>query len=275
MSVPNGVHAADIFVENSGLSDRQMVASSYSGWYLRGDIGYTAKSNSGGDWSFWNQYAPPYRGVDDTFNYDNISLKGGVSYAVGVGYRINEMLRSDLSLDYLRAGINGRTACPSYIKSSKGFNPVEDNCHYEDNSSANIWTAMANAYVDLPKINKAITPYLGAGIGAAYVKYDTWNTAEICNGCTYTSEKPGLDSWRFAMGLMAGLSYDLNDQFKLDLGYRYLRVNGGNAYGYDAADRSSVPFNDGVTGPGASGAQAKDNGFNLHTVRVGLRYEIQ
>ena len=132
---------------------------------------------------------------------------------------------------------------------------------------------MANAYVDLPKMGM-VTPYLGAGLGAAYVKYDTWKTQEVCSICTYTSDKDGLDSWRFAMALMAGVSYDLTDQLKLDLGYRYLRVNGGKAYGYDAADRSTNPFGN-AEGPGATGTQAKDNGFNIHTVRAGLRYEFR
>lgn len=268
------VQAADIIAEEP-VPAAPIAAPNYSGWYIRGDIGYTFKSKNDGEWSFWNQDAPPYRGIDDTLKYDDFSLKGGANYGVGVGYRFNEMLRTDLTLDYFRAGMNGRTPCPSYIKSGKGLNPVEDNCSYEDNSTANVWTAMANAYVDLPKIGNVLTPYLGAGIGAAYVKYDNWNTHEVCAGCDYASEKEGLDSWRFAMGLMAGVSYDLTDQLKLDVGYRYLRVNGGKAYGYDAADQSTTPYNDGVTGPGASGTQAKDNGFNLHTVRAGLRYEFR
>ena len=266
----NGAHAADIIFEEPVAVAPVPLAS---GWYIRGDIGYNFKSNTDGDWAFWNQFDPPYRGIDDTLRYDNFKLKGGASYGVGVGYRFNEMFRTDATLDFFRAGIKGRTDCPSYIKSSLGFNPVEDNCHYEDSSTANVWTAMANAYADLPKMG-VVTPYLGAGLGAAYVKYDTWKTQEVCSICTYTSDKDGLDSWRFAMALMAGVSYDLTDQLKLDLGYRYLRVNGGKAYGYDAADRSTNPFGN-AEGPGATGTQAKDNGFNIHTVRAGLRYEFR
>lgn len=262
--------AADLIVQEPVFEPLPQPA--LAGWYLRGDIGYNFKSKTGGKWDFWNQYEEPYRGVDDTFNYDDFSLKGGASYGVGVGYRFNDMLRTDLTLDYFRASINGRTNCPSYVKSTHGLNPVEDNCHYEDNSKASVWTAMANAYVDLPHVGP-LTPYLGAGIGAAYVKYDTWKTSEICPGCTFQSDKDGFDSWRFAMALMAGVSYDLTDQLKLDLGYRYLRVNGGNAYGYDEQDRQVI--NQYGQGAGADGPQAKDNGFNIHTVRAGLRYEFR
>ncbi|SPU69145.1 outer surface protein [Brucella neotomae] len=262
--------AADLIVQEPVFEPLPQPA--LAGWYLRGDIGYNLKSKTGGKWDFWNQFEEPYRGVDDTFNYDDFSLKGGASYGVGVGYRFNDMLRTDLTLDYFRASINGRTNCPSYVKSSHGLNPVEDNCHYEDNSKASVWTAMANAYVDLPRVGP-LTPYLGAGIGAAYVKYDTWKTSEICPTCTLQSDKDGFDSWRFAMALMAGVSYDLTDQLKLDLGYRYLRVNGGNAYGYDEQDRQVI--NQYGQGAGADGPQAKDNGFNIHTVRAGLRYEFR
>ncbi|ACO02698.1 porin family protein [Brucella melitensis] len=262
--------AADLIVQEPVFEPLPQPA--LAGWYLRGDIGYNFKSKTGGKWDFWNQFEEPYRGVDDTFNYDDFSLKGGASYGVGVGYRFNDMLRTDLTLDYFRASINGRTNCPSYVKSSHGLNPVEDNCHYEDNSKASVWTAMANAYVDLPRVGP-LTPYLGAGIGAAYVKYDTWKTSEICPTCTLQSDKDGFDSWRFAMALMAGVSYDLTDQLKLDLGYRYLRVNGGNAYGYDEQNRQVI--NQYGQGAGADGPQAKDNGFNIHTVRAGLRYEFR
>lgn len=271
LTATNGAKAADIVFEEPPV----MVAPpAASGWYIRGDIGYNFKNKTDGNWAFWNQFDPPYRGIDDTLKYDDFKLKGGASYGVGVGYRFNEMFRTDATLDFFRAGIKGRTDCPSYVKSAKGLNLIEDNCHYEDSSTANIWTAMANVYVDLPKVG-ILTPYLGAGLGAAYVKYDNWNTRQVCTeiNCDYQSEKGGLDSWRFAMGLMAGVSYDLTDQLKLDVGYRYLRINGGKAYGYDAADRSTNPFGNSV-GPGATGTQARDNGFNIHTVRAGLRYEF-
>lgn len=271
LTATNGAKAADIVFEEPPVVVAPPAASN---WYIRGDIGYNFKNKTDGNWAFWNQFDPPYRGIDDTLKYDEFDLKGGASYGVGVGYRFTDMFRADATLDFFRAGIKGRTDCPSYVKAAKGLNLIEDNCHYEDSSTANIWTAMANAYVDLPKVG-AVTPYLGAGLGAAYVKYGNWNTRQVCTeiNCDYQSEKGGLDSWRFAMGLMAGVSYDLTQQLKLDLGYRYLRINGGKAYGYDAADRSTNPYGNSV-GPGATGTQAHDNGFNIHTVRAGLRYEF-
>ncbi|MGN6584698.1 MAG: outer membrane protein [Rhizobiaceae bacterium] len=244
-----------------------VVVPASSGWYLRGDIGYAFNNTTNGSWKFWNQFAPPYRGVDDNFHYDKFSMGGAAIFGGGVGYRFNEMLRADATLDFFRADVNGHTACPSYVKASHGLSPTEDNCNYRDSSSADVWLPMANLYVDLPHLGP-ITPYVGAGVGAAYVKYDNWKTREDCPVCTFTSEKDGRSSWRFAGALMAGASYDLTNQLKLDLGYRFVHIAGGDAYGYDAADRDTS------TGPGATGTQAKDNGFNVQTVRLGLRYEF-
>lgn len=268
MVMSDVAYAADIIEDPAPIETTQPLDA--SGWYIRGDIGYAFKSKTDGQWSFWNQEAAPFRGIDDTLRYDEFSLKDGAMYGVGVGYRVNNWLRTDATVDFFRAGINGRTDCPSYVKAAAGLNLVEDNCHYGDSSTADIWAAMANAYVDLPRLG-AITPYLGAGIGAAYVNYDSWNTRDNCAVCSYQSGKEGLDSVRFAMALMAGVSYDLTDQLKLDVGYRYLHINGGDAYGYDASDRASqTGYGD---GPGATGAQARDNGFDIHTIRTGLRYE--
>ncbi|MDR6430392.1 porin family protein [Brucella pseudogrignonensis] len=275
LTATNGAKAADIVFEEPPVVVAPPAASN---WYIRGDIGYNFKNKTDGHWDFWNQYAEENRGVDDTLRYDSLKLKAGASYGVGVGYRFNEMLRTDATLDFFRAGINGRTRCPSLVK--MGMNPplnlVDDNCKYEDSSTANIWTAMANAYVDLPKVG-VVTPYLGAGLGAAYVKYGNWTDKQVCANnfpadCAQQFDKNGIDTWRFAMALMAGVSYDLTNQLKLDVGYRYLRINGGNAYGYDKYDRAEdTGYGHGV---GASGAQGRDNGFNIHTVRAGLRYEF-
>lgn len=259
----SALQAADLYVPPP-----EEVPIVTTGWYLRGDVGYNFSSSSSGEWDFWNQFPPPVRGVDDTLNYDKFSLKDGAAFGIGVGYRIDPTWRVDATVDYFAADIDGKTPCPSYVKASHGLNPVEDNCNYEDSSSADIWTVMANAYVDLAHYG-AFQPYIGAGIGAANVNYDTWNTREVCEGCTYTSDKEGLNSWRFAMALMAGVSYDMTEQLKLDVGYRYTHITGGDAYGFDAADRAPLGG-----APGASGTQAKDDGFDLHTVRAGLRYEF-
>lgn len=261
---PLTANAADLIVPPEYAPPPPVVST--SGWYLRGDVGYGFKSDTDGYYNFWNQGGLPgfTVGVDNTEHYDNISLKGAATYGVGVGYRYNEMLRGDLTVDYMKADVEGTSRCAYPIEQGYGLDPVNNSCHYEDRADASIWTTMANAYVDLPRFS-ILTPYIGAGVGAAYVQYGDLHGSVVCGpGCDSTDVHEGEDSWRFAAAFMAGASFDVTQQLKLDAGYRFLHVNGGAAFGYDAIDRAS----------GASGVQGNDNGFNIHQVRVGLRYEF-
>ncbi|ORE91143.1 outer membrane protein [Aurantimonas sp. 22II-16-19i] len=239
-----------------------------SGWYLRGDIGYNFKSKSDGHWDFYNIFYP---GVDDSHRYDELNLKNSANFGAGVGYRVNDYFRLDATADYFRANAEGRTECPYQIKNDPNHGLGGDPdavCNYDDTSKASIWTIMANAYVDVGTYGR-ITPYIGAGIGAAHVSYSDSSTTENCPECVptwvpYEGTHPGLSSWRFASSLMAGASVDITEQLKIDAGYKYTRISGGKAFGYDSED----------TAYGASGTQMEDNGFNIHTVRAGLRYEF-
>lgn len=266
MSVAGAVKAADI-VEPAYEEVAEPAPLSTAGWYLRGDVGYVFKSKTTGNWNFYNQYED-VQGVDDIFKYDELRTDGGADFGVGAGYRFTDMFRGDLTVDYFKADAKGSTDCPSYITASLGLDFYND-CHYEDDTKADVWVAMANAYVDIAHFG-IVTPYIGAGIGAAHVKYDDWNGEEVCGSdpaCTgdnskFTSE--GESSWRFASSLMAGATVDLTQQLKLDAGYRYTHIEDGDAHAYDAEDQAA----------GASGTQLRDNGFDIHTLRAGLRYEF-
>ena len=110
---------------------------------------------------------------------------------------------------------------------------------------------LANAYVDIGTYH-GITPYVGAGIGGAHVKWDTVhdpNSAET---------NPGSSNWRFAYALMAGASYCLTDKLILDAGYRFTHIQGGRMFEFDTSS----------AGPGF------DHGINTHEVRGGLRYQF-
>lgn len=262
------VLAADLYVEPPEAPPVEP-APAYSGWYIRGDIGYVFKSNNQGNWDFYNQF-PGVQGIDDTYRYDRLNFKGAASFGGGVGYRFNDYLRTDATLDFFHAKISGGTACPLMIRVDPDHGgPFNSDCHYDNNASANVWAPMVNAYVDLPSMG-AITPYLGLGIGAAYVDYGTLNVQEKCSDCAsptyvpYAATNEGLSSWRLAGSAMAGLSYRLSDSFLLDAGYKYTKVGSGKAFAYDAADQAF----------GAKGAQVRDNGFNFHSLRLGVRYEL-
>ena len=58
---------------------------------------------------------------------------------------------------------------------------------------------------------------------------------------------------------MAGVAYDLSNNFKLDVGYKYRSIDGGDMFGWDSAET----FGDGSHG-----------NIDTHEVRLGLRYEL-
>ncbi|MEF2072814.1 outer membrane protein [Consotaella aegiceratis] len=237
-----------------------------SGWYIRGDVGYVFKSKTSGDYYFYNI---PNPGIDSHEVYDSIELQDTASFGGGLGYRFNEYLRTDATLDYFRTDVEGSSECSYLVEIGYGLDPVDNDCGYDDQAKADVWLAMANAYVDIGHFGM-VTPYIGAGIGAAYVDYDDMTSTISCNGAAcdasgiYSSTQPGESSWRFASSLMAGATFDITQQLKLDAGYRYTRINGGDAFGYDDEDAAA----------GASGVQGHDDGFDIHQVRAGLRYEF-
>jgi opacity protein-like surface antigen len=55
------------------------------------------------------------------------------------------------------------------------------NCTAEERGQVSRLTLLANAYVDLGE-HWAVTPYVGAGVGMAYVDWEKWRTNESCLG---------------------------------------------------------------------------------------------
>src|SRR5690606_32177822 len=122
-----------------------------------------------------------------------------------------------------------------------------------DTSAFSALLLMANAYVDLGTYH-GVTPYVGAGIGGAYVQWDDL----VNDATTGLVVHEGASNWRFAWALMAGASYCLTENLQLDAGYRFTRIEGGRMF-----EESGL----GV-GPGFG------VGFYGHEVRAGLRYAL-
>jgi opacity protein-like surface antigen len=263
LNAVGAVHAADL-IEPAYEAPAPI---STSGWYLRGDVGLVMRSKNSGDWDFYNQL-PGVEGIDDTHKYESLEIDRAASFGGGLGYRFTDQLRADATVDYFKADVDGQTPCPFMVKTNPDglALPFDAECNLKGSTEVAVWTAMANAYVDIGHFGP-VTPYIGAGSGAAHVKYSDYEEDQVCGApfsCPYTGTHDGMGSWRFASSLMAGATVDLTAQLKLDAGYRYTRIEGGDAYGYDAADSSF----------GATGTQGRDSGLDIHTVRAGLRYEF-
>jgi opacity protein-like surface antigen len=209
---------------------------SYGNWYIRGDIDY--------HWSdYKNDHYITYGPPPGTASFTEGELEGAWSIGGGVGYQASKYLRTDLTVDWF--------ADSDFRGSTAGFCAGLP-CVSTDASSYSALVLLANAYVEFGSWNR-FRPYVGAGIGGAYVKWDDLqNTIP-----PVTTTHKGSKNWRFAAALMAGASYCLTKDLDLDAGYRFTHIEGGRQF----------EFANGA-GPGF------DDGINVHEVRAGLRWNF-
>jgi opacity protein-like surface antigen len=242
--------AADLY-EPPVVEPPPVVYQAPSAWYIRGDIDYHWTDFRGATYTTYGAEicddgcGPVAIPVPGSKSFDSGDLKGAMSLGAGVGYQINDYFRTDLTGDYwFDSDFEGSTS--------------DDVFTSKDTSSYSAFVLLANAYVDIGTWNR-ITPYVGAGIGGAYVDWgDLKNTID---GVTTTHS--GNSDWRFAYALMAGASYCINQNWSFDAGYRFTHIQGGQMFDYaDAPDGS----------PGAG--PGYDDGFNVNEVRGGLRYQF-
>jgi opacity protein-like surface antigen len=239
-----------------------------TGWYLRGDIGYSVTHSHDGPFRLRIFDIPT--ATYDTYDYTSGGIDNPLSFGGGFGYRFTDYLRADLTFDIFTSEFGGTTAtanpCVDATLAPALFGTT---CRSEDTASLLGVTMLANGYVDLGTY-VGFTPYVGGGAGATYVKWDDVTRTNYCVGgaCPvgFTNETThaGARDLRFTWAAMAGVAYDVSDNMKLDLGYRYSRIAGGSMYEFD-----TISFQN-----GANGVQATDPGRSSHEVRVGLRYEL-
>lgn len=231
------------------------------GWYIRGDLGYNAAIDPGKP--AWEDYRKS-TGTYEPIGFDSARLGGDFNLAAGAGYQFNDYFRTDLTLDYFKADFDGKS-----MKSTRcsGAQLASTRCGYSHTDSMAALGLLANAYVDLGTV-WGLTPYVGAGAGMTNIDWKGMTTSKYCSGSNcdrsvkYADEEtPGAESWRFTYALMAGISYDVAAHTKIDLGYRYARIAGGDMGEYSLGDQKA----------GAKNPRSKDDGISRHEIRAGLR----
>lgn len=226
--------------------------------YLRGDIGYAPWRDEGD---------PYYRTFDgagyDTVPFDDARFERPVSGVIGLGYQFMDIFRADVTAEYFEGRFDGSSLTPTPC-AGEG---AGTSCAFSHSANFSALGLMANAYVDLATL-AGFTPYLGAGLGATHIDWKTVHESSACiagggtcAGLAGGASYQGRDSWRFTYALMAGVSYEVTDRLKLDMGYRFSRIGGGNMFDFGAEALA-----------GASGAKGHDDGLTRHEIRVGLRF---
>ncbi len=224
----------------------------YSGLYLRGDIGVGISNVNS-----VTRSAAQLTSFSSTFN----EISPNTNIGVGIGYAWNSWLRTDATLEYR----GGARVTGAYGYGVVGGGTGQD--HYHANLSQVV--GLANAYIDLGTF-AGITPYIGAGIGFAHNRLGATTVAGVscppgCGAPAPTSEMitPGSKT-NLAWGLMAGLSYDVTRNAKLELGYRYLNTGGITSgttglFGCNCSAATNPLVSDKVTS---------------HDLRIGMRWML-
>lgn len=83
---------------------------------------------------------------------------------------------------------------------------------------AEMGTAMVNLFYDFNMLDPSFVPYIGAGLGAAYIDYAITDP-------NFSTTFQGEDTtWVFSYQLMAGVAFPIGDGMSMSLGYKYFRT---------------------------------------------------
>lgn len=167
-------------------------SSFFSGWYLRGDLGYRWGQNSGSN---------PAAGYPAT-----VSEKMGNGIAAGFGAGIkSDWLRTDVTVDFgAPLKYEATTVTPN-----------------DTTAKITAISALFNGYLDLGTWYH-MSPYIGAGAGVAHMRTHDYVSTVAPPFTSDTSH----NQWNFAWAGMAGVAYAISRNVMVDVGYRY--INFGN-----------------------------------------------
>ena len=258
---PSAPLAADL-AEAAGASlyDRYEPQGSPQRWfYVRGDVG--VGRNEMGRLSQLE-----LAGNAGSFIVE--SLGDSPVLGVGIGWQLSRQFRADLTGEYrAKAGLKALDNLTVELISPDGA--LQANTLYQGDVSS--YVGLVNGYWDLFSL-RGFTPYIGAGVGFAHNMTSGFTSSSVAtftdagtgeqlvsltNGTSHDTGRTNL-----AWALMAGTSYDLTANAKLDLGYRYLNLGTGVAL--------STGFLDCVCG--TVGAPLKAVDLDAHEFRIGVRW---
>ena len=171
-------------------------------WYLRGQVGVGMPSYD------LDYLINPLN--SNNFAFEQHSAGDTVFIGGGAGYEFNNWLRFDATAEY-----RAKTQVNAFGSYTYGGGTYGD--AYQGYLKS--WVFLANGYVDLGTWN-CFTPFVGAGIGTAYVQMADLTDMGI--GTSGRGMGRNSSKWNLAWALYAGVGYTVTKNLKIDLSYRYL-----------------------------------------------------
>ena len=162
---------------------------------LAGVIFATGAAQASDNTENWMNMSDAYAVAQAGFGFGYQDYKENGIVALGMGYHLNQYLRSDVTVGWRNWGkfkVEGKTADSWSIP------------------------ALLNAYITIPVMDRFGIYGMG-GAGASYNKVKN------------TGLTKGDDKLEFAWTAGAGVNYRLNDCWSLDLGYRFSDLGEGRS----------------------------------------------
>lgn len=226
-----------------------VVESFGSGWYLRGDLGFS------------NQWVDRLSDVTDNLpgvtnaTYLNKGFDAAPFFGGGVGYQFNHWLRGDVTGEY-RGNANFH-ALESY---QFGGGIFDDNY----TASKSEVTVLANIYFDLGSWYN-ITPFVGAGIGASRNTISNFRDIGLITPAGGGSDAyaDSASQWDLAWAVHAGLAFKVTPNLTIELAYRYLNLGDAHSGDIIAYNGNNANFNPLVF-----------HGLSSNDVKLGIRWQL-
>jgi opacity protein-like surface antigen len=226
------------------------------GFYLRGDVGFSNQSVD----NLSNVLYDTVPGGAAAVRHVQKSFDAAPIADIGIGYKWNQWLRTDLTAEYRgAANFHGMDIFPV----AGGGTGVDTY-----SASKSEWLFLANAYVDLGTW-WGITPFVGGGVGTSRNTISSFTDNGLNLGGGGGPAVPGsargatASEWNFAWAGYAGLAFDVTPNLTLELAYRYLSL--GNAHSGDL-----IAFD----GTNTVNNPMKFRNLTSQDVRIGLRYML-
>ena len=229
-----------------------------SGWYVRGDLGVTrGQSATASDEPYYSNSVGPGTVAPSLSGAPSHTLRYDAT--LGGGYQFNKWFRADVTFDFHQPTISAsqgasHNCVTGTYKNADGISETSQNsiCTPTLKASLKGYSALVNGYVDLGTWYN-VTPYVGAGVGMSFGHASASSTYIQNNNVPYAGisyvdalsgtnvvknwdRSQGSQYYNLAFALMGGVSIDVSDHAKLDIGYRYLNLGqilGTNQYTHE------------------------------------------
>jgi opacity protein-like surface antigen len=243
------------------MQPRQMapvqVEEMTGGWYLRGDIGGGAQKFT----DFGHTQTNPNFVWPASWRIDQKDAGDAFFVGGGVGYQWNSWLRFDATAEYrAKSKFNVLGSYTEFCPGGRCFDK------YDGNHSAVV--VMANAYIDLGTWF-CLTPFVGVGAGMAQHRFTGMTDVGYISDGTTGFGYAAADSseWKFAWALHAGVAYNVTNNFKMELAYRYLNMGDVNTSIINCASSGCM-----TNGPRAFYTMQN---FDAQEIKFGMRWMLQ